>query len=135
MVNYLAILVVAIISQMIGMLWYSPALFANKWMKLSGLTRAHIRKAKAKSMAKPRVVRFIAFLITGWVFSLVLEAFGATTFGAGAVVGFLAWLGFAGTVTLTGVLWEGKSSSLWMLNNGYTLVYFIVMSGILAIWG
>jgi len=134
MVNYLAILVVAIISQVIGMLWYSPALFANKWMELSKVSKADIAKAKKKGMAKPMIIALISLLVTGWVFSLVLEAFGATTFGRGAFVGFLAWLGFTGTVTLSSVLWEGKPFGLWALNNAHTLVYFVVMSGILAIW-
>ena len=47
-VNYLAVLVAAIVSMVIGGLWYSPLLFGNVWMKLSGITQKDVEKAKKK---------------------------------------------------------------------------------------
>lgn len=36
--NYLAILVSALIWRLLGALWYSPALFGNAWMQITGMT-------------------------------------------------------------------------------------------------
>lgn len=37
-VNYLAVLVSAIASMVLGMIWYNPSVFGNTWMKLSKLS-------------------------------------------------------------------------------------------------
>ncbi len=92
MVNYLAILVVAIIAWIIGMLWYSPALFGTRWMKLTGISQSDMKKAKKKGMGGKMLTAFIMLLITAWVFEIVLEVLEASTFGAGAFVGVFAWL-------------------------------------------
>lgn len=38
-INYLAVIVCAIILWVLGAAWYSPALFAKQWMALLGITR------------------------------------------------------------------------------------------------
>ncbi len=37
MVNYLAVLVAAIVGMVVGFIWYSPKVFGKMWMKLSGV--------------------------------------------------------------------------------------------------
>ena len=61
-VNYLVILVSAIISFIIGALWYS-LLFGKSWTKLMGFSAKDIEKTKKKSMAKTYFIGFIAQLI------------------------------------------------------------------------
>jgi hypothetical protein len=51
-INYLAVLVAALVSMVIGGLWYSPLLFGNIWMKLSGITQKDVEKAKKQGMMK-----------------------------------------------------------------------------------
>lgn len=133
MVNYLALLLAGVVSMVIGMLWYSPMLFGKQWMSLSGMTQKQIDVAKKKGMTMMYVVNFISTLVMAFVLEYLLEALSANTVVAGAMVGFLMWLGFVGTVTLGSVLWEGKSNRLWFLNNGYQVINLIVMGIILAL--
>lgn len=44
-INYLAVLVAAVLNMAIGALWYSPVLFAKPWMKAIGKSM--------KDMGKP----------------------------------------------------------------------------------
>src|ERR1700741_1782713 len=46
--NFLAVLVSALIPIVIGMLWYSQKMFGNAWMQASGMTP---EKAKQSNMA------------------------------------------------------------------------------------
>ena len=134
MVNYLAILVAAIVAYVIGALWYSPALFGKAWMKLSGMTKKDLAKAKKKGMAKSYIGMFIALLVMTYVLAFIIEALGGVTVGAGAMVGFWVWLGFYATSLLGGVFWESKPWGLYFLNAAHYLVILLVAGGILGVW-
>src|SRR3989344_841593 len=108
MPNLLAVLVVAIISMVIGALWYSPLLFGNLWMKLMKITKADIEKAKKKSMTGNYIASFIAILLLS--------------------------LGFIATTFLNSVLWENKSVKLYLINILHYLVVFLVAAIIFSLW-
>ena len=38
-VNYLAVVVAAVVALVIGFIWYSPPVFGNRWMAYLGTTR------------------------------------------------------------------------------------------------
>ncbi len=44
-INYWAVLVAAVVSMVIGALWYSPVLFGKLWMKYSGLSDKKLAEA------------------------------------------------------------------------------------------
>src|SRR3982074_2455227 len=48
-VNYLAVLVAGLVIFLIGGLWYSPLLFAKKWIALQGRTEEQMRADAAGS--------------------------------------------------------------------------------------
>ncbi len=133
-INYIAVLVAAIVSMVLGALWYSPLLFAKPWMKLSGMTEQKMNEAKKKGMAIMYVLAFVGCFVTSYVMAHFVDYTEATTFFLGMQAGFWIWLGFLATTTLGMVLWEGKPWALWMLNNGHLLLNLLVMGGILAMW-
>jgi len=137
LINYLAIVVAAIASMIIGFIWYGP-LFGKTWMQLSGITQEKIDAAKAKGMTKTYIIAFVGSLVMSNVLahSLVFAAafYKVSGMPAGLMSGFWNWLGFVATVTLGAVLWEGKPWKLWVLTNGYYLVSLLVMGVILALW-
>lgn len=136
-IQYLAVLVAAVASMIIGSLWYGP-LFGKKWMALMGLTPENITAAKQKGMATSYGLMFVGSLVMSYVLahslvfaSAYMKVQGVT---AGIMAGFWSWLGFVAPVTLGSVLWEKKSWNLWLLNNGYYIVTLGVMGAILAVW-
>ena len=132
-VNIVAVLVAAVVSTILGALWYGP-LFGRTWMRLSGLGKAKPNQMKKKGMGKSYFLNFIATLVTAYVLAVFVVLAGATTIGTGVIVGFWVWLGFVATLTLGSVLWEGKSVNLYWLNNAYGLINLAVMAAILAVW-
>lgn len=132
-VNNVAILVSGAVIFALGGLWYSPALFAKKWVALIGKTEEEL-KASAGSMPVSYLVVLICGLVTAWVMALVVGNFAPASAMDGALVGALCWLGFAGTTSLGTTLFSGKPKGLWLIDSGFNLVSFIVAGIILAVW-
>ena len=131
-INYLAVLVAAIASMALGMLWYGP-LFGKLWMKLSGITPQSMKKMKLTPKAA-MTLGFIGTLVTAYVLSHFVDLLSVTTWSGAAQFAFWAWLGLVAPVQLGAYLWEGKPFKLFVLNTAYNLVVLIVMTGIVAVW-
>ncbi|MBI2026526.1 MAG: DUF1761 domain-containing protein, partial [Deltaproteobacteria bacterium] len=92
-INYVAVIVAAIVSMGIGFLWYGP-LFGKAWIKLSGMSMKDMDAAKKKGMAKTYVIAFIGTLVMAYVLAHFVDYVGATTLSAGAELGSWLWIGF-----------------------------------------
>lgn len=134
-VNYVAIVVASIVHIIIGLLWYSPAAFGKAWMRLSGISKDDMEKMRKKGMGKSYIVAFIGALVMALVLSNFIALVGASTFAAAANLAFWIWLGFLATTMLGMVVWEGKPTTLYLINVAYQLIALVVMSSILTLWG
>lgn len=135
MVNYIAVLVASIVLFLIRMLWYSPLLFGNLWMKSSGFSKKDIDKTKKKGMGKTMLIVFITTVVMVYVLSYLLDILNYNDSISGAIIGFIVWLGFLATTGLGRVLWEGKTFSFFLINALHELVSLIVIGAILGAWG
>jgi hypothetical protein len=132
--NYWAILVSALVAMVMGMLWYSPALFFKAWMKATGTTEADMAAAKNKGMSKQMSIGALLALVMSYVLANIVGFSGAATFGDGMQTGFWVWLGFVATATANAVLYERKTWAWYRITIGYYLVSLVLMGGILAAW-
>ena len=133
-INYLAVIVVAAVNMGLGAFWYSMSGFGKQWMKLSGITKEDIEKAKKAGMSKSYAISTAGSLVMAYVLSYIVDFSQAQTIIAGMLSGFWVWLGFVATVLLGSVLWENKSWNLYAINTCYYLVSLIIMGAILAVW-
>jgi hypothetical protein len=133
-VNYIAVVVAAVAIFILGGLWYSPVLFAKRWVKLIGKTEEEM---KAASPA-PAPLMFLAAFVCGFLVSLVLAVllnhFINMSALRGAEVGAGCWLGFAGATSFANVIFAQKPKELWLIDSGYNLVSFVVAGVILGAW-
>ena len=137
-VNYLAALVAAIVIFILGGLWYSPILFAKKWIALQGRTEEQMRaQAASANMPLMYLSAFVCALIQAWVMALIFGHFNpeiAFTAAHGALFGFLFWLGFAAPTSYAMALFSSKPMQLWFIDTTYNLVSFLLAGIILAVW-
>jgi hypothetical protein len=137
-INWLAVLVAGIVIFILGGLWYSPFLFAKRWIALQGRTEEEMRAGAASAnMPLMYLSAFLCGLITSAVLALVLAHFSATlemNAGHGATVGFFLWLGFAATTSYGTALFSMKPRTLWLIDSAYNLVSFVLAGIILAVW-
>src|SRR5689334_15090364 len=132
-VNNVAVLVSGVVIFLLGGLWYSPVLFAKKWVALIGKSEEELTAA-AGSMPTSYLLVFICGLVTVWVMALVVGNFAPASAIDGGIIGALCWLAFAGATSFGTALFAGKPKSLWLIDSGFNLVAFIVAGIVLAAW-
>src|SRR5258708_27310471 len=102
--NWLAILVAAISTMVVGFLWYSPRLFAKPWMREMGYDAND--KARMEEMTKSAGPAyggsFCSSLGSAFTLALLLHGLRAEDLPFGLMVGFHLWLAFVATAQLTG---------------------------------
>jgi hypothetical protein len=128
-VNWLAIIVAALSTFLIGGLWYSPAVFGKAWMKENGFTEENMKGA---NMAKIFGLAFVLGLIAS--INLAMFLGGESNVAMGAFWGFLAGFGWVATFVGTHYLFERRSFRLFLINAGYSIVALTVMGVILVAW-
>ena len=128
-VNWLAIIVAAIVRFAIGAGWYT-ALFGKRWRALQGIPEG----ASTAGMGQAMIAGFVGDLVMAYVLARFVGHYGAANIIDGVVVGFLAWLGFVATVMVGSIFYEKKPGEVVAINAGYQLVTIVVMGAILAVW-
>src|SRR5690242_13638099 len=113
-INYLALLVAAVVRTVIGAVWYSPALFGGSWIALVGCTEQAMRARLPRAL----IVDLIGNFVMAFVLVHAVHYAGAVGVGQGAAVAFFNWLGFVAVATLFDVNFAGRPFRLFAINNG-----------------
>ncbi len=135
-VNLWAVLVSALATMVVGFVWYSPLLFARRWMVLMGLDPddkvkiAEMQKSAGPSYALSLVASALAAAVLGKI--IAIATIGTALYGMKA--GLAVWLGFVTTVQLTNSLFSRQPAKLYAINTGYQLVCFLAMGAIMGAW-
>ena len=125
--NYLAILLAALSTFILGGLWYSPAVFGKAWMKENGFTEEDMKKG---NMIKIFGLAFVLALISA--INLAMFMGPEKEVSMGAAYGFAAGFGWVATFVGTHYLFERKSFKLFLINAGYSVVALTVMGVIIV---
>lgn len=135
-VNYLAVLLAAVASMVLGFAWYSSYLLGKPWMKASGYTAETLKKAQ-NEMGMLYGVSFVLALLTAYVLYHIMvmseNYFHYDMLQTGLTSAFWIWLGFVMPVQATGEIFGGKNWKLFGINTGYQLVSLLSMGAILAL--
>ncbi len=129
--NYLAVLVGAIISVAVGALWFSPPLFGNAWLALVGKT-----KEQAEKDFSP--LKIVWALVWGFVLSYglarVIVWTGKATPLDGLLLGVLTCVVFAVSSIAVNHSFEGRPTKLTMIYATHHLVEFAAIGAMLGAW-
>jgi hypothetical protein len=128
-VNYLAVLVAAFVPIVLGALWYSPLLFADRWMRAVGRTREELGDA-----ALGYLLSAVGALVTSYALARIVRWAEVDDIWNGALVGGLVWVGFVATVLAVTTYFGGKPRALWLIDAGYQLVALVLMGAIHGAW-
>jgi hypothetical protein len=157
-INYLAILVAALSSFVVGFIWYNPKVFGTIWMNEIGMTD---EKARQSNMVKMFGFTFIFALMYAFMMQvLTIHQFGAMgmiggdaskalpsynafmadymdafrTYKHGAFHGFISGLFLALPIVATNALFEQKSWKYTFVTAGYWVVLMTIMGAIICGW-
>jgi len=131
-INYIAVLLAAISSMVVGTVYYLPALFGDRLTALTG-----VNPNKPARPALTYVLTFLASAITAYVLAymsaltlgylqtqLVLPVF---------VTAFFLWLGFTAARMLVHDLFDGRGFRVYFITIGHELITIMVMAVIIAL--
>ena len=158
--NFLAILVAALTSFVVGFVWYHPKVFGTIWMKEAGLTQEQLAKG---NMLKIFGLTFIfSFMLAFMMPVLVIHQMGAMgmvggpalvetakpsylafmadygdafrTFKHGALHGFMSGIFLALPIIAMNGLFERKTWQYSAVHAGYWIVMMTIMGAIICGW-
>ena len=159
-INYLAILVAAIVPMVLGFIWYNPILFGNVWMREAGMTEEKMKSVNMAvifgisfllSILLAFFTQFLAIHQTGVIsliggdpsaesvlpsFQAFMDDYGSDfrTFKHGALHGLLAGVFIVLPIMGTNGLFERKSWKYILINVGYWTVALTIMGAIVCGW-
>jgi UDP-N-acetylmuramyl pentapeptide phosphotransferase/UDP-N-acetylglucosamine-1-phosphate transferase len=128
--NWIAIIVSALVFFGLGAVWYNPAVFGTMWMQETGNT-----KEKAKSANMPKMMGLT--MLFSFVMALNLALFmNSPEIGAsqGAMYGFFTGLGWISMSIFISGQYEFRSTRYMLINSGYYVVGLTLMGVILGAW-
>lgn len=125
-VNFIAVGLAALSAFLLGGLWYSPALFANQWMRLTGQSEEVL---KGGSMAAIFGGAFVLNLIAAYVLAMFL---GPMPLKFATLAGLSVGLCWVATSLGVNYLFERRPLGLWLINSGYFVLQFTIMGAIIG---
>ncbi len=125
-VNYLAVALAALSAFLLGGLWYSPLLFANRWMALTGQSEETL---KGGSMPLIFGGSFVLNLIAAYVLAMFL---GPMPLQYATLAGLSVGLCWVATSLGVNYLFERRPLGLWLINAGYFVLQFTIMGAIIG---
>ena len=128
-INYLAVLVSAVVYFAIGGIWYTA--LAEPWRRAVGKTEEELKQGASPM---PYVWSFICYLATALAMAILVNATGAHTAAEGLHVGLLGAFGLAICATAGDYFFQSRPRTLFFINNGFHLIGLGVIGAILAVW-
>jgi len=135
-VNYWAIASGAILSMIIGAIWYGP-LFGKKWMEIAGVNPADL-EARKKMQESAGPLYAVQFVLTLFQVLVLAQLVADTEIVGGLERSLWIWAAFVIPTLAGAVMWTNEIRKLkwarFLIQGGYQLVLFIVFGLLLQFW-
>ncbi len=125
-INYLAVVVAAVVHLLTGLVWYSGRLFGKTWMELTHATLV--------PAAKWLPLGAVGHLAIALVLAVLIRFAGGPSLVAGLAIGLLVWIGFIVTLEVGELVWEKIPFRLFLLRAGEHFVALSLAGAILGVW-
>jgi hypothetical protein len=133
-VNYLAILIAAVVAWIAGAAWYTT--LGKQWQAAIGMTAEQMEACKTRPHKwLPFVLVFIGHLVMAWTLAGILGHFGAVTIKDGVITAALCWLGFILMTMIANNAFAMRSWRLTAIDGGHYLVVLVLMGAIIGAMG
>ena len=144
-INFLSLLIAAVIPMIMGFIYYSPALLGNTWMAANGFVKATMKPPKPALYLLALLFSFmLAFFLWGWTtggggvdtFQVTdpLDGHSYVTFKHGAFHGVAFSIMVIFPILATMKIFEQRSWKWALVNWGYWSITIILMCGVLSAW-
>ena len=132
--NWLAVLVGAVIYFALGALWYSPVLFMRPWQRSIGWDAD---RTPPQQSVTTYIVPFLAYVVMAVAVGLLAEATGSDNAGEGIVLGLVIGVGLSLMHTLVDAAVDPNKPEPWTwfaINGAYHTIGLIIVAVIVSVW-
>src|SRR5688572_10673306 len=109
--SIIPIIVVTILNVFLGMLWYSPLLAGNMWVKAHKLDP---KKLKATPMHY--LGSILVSFVTAFIIAILLDQCQIMDWQSALVFALFLWIGFIATTHFCGVIWARKLLAAYFID-------------------
>ena len=129
-VNWIAVIAAAVSGFMVGGIWYGP-IMGKKWMGAVGLTEDQIKNG---NMGMIYGGAFCFSLLASWTLAHTFATYAADlSFSVKVMTSFGVAIGFIIPAIGTNYLFSQKSKTLFFIDAGYWLLFYIAMGVVHAL--
>ncbi len=128
-VNWIAVVLSAVASMVLGMAWYMT--LSKQWLDAIGKTREQL-----DASAAPFIIAALCQLVTAYFIAVFTASiFEAVTLTNAVQVGVLGWLGFIITSMILNHRYQNAKWSNTFIDGGYLLGVVIVQGIVIGLFG
>ena len=134
--NYLAILIAAIVGWLAGAGWYMA--LSKPWMAAQGWQRKEdTPRMEGFASAAPFIISFVAELIMAWILAGAIGHLGPgqATIRNGIISGAILWFGFVATTITVNNAFSGRKPMLTIIDAGHWLLVLVLMGAVIGAFG
>ncbi|MEL7004096.1 MAG: DUF1761 domain-containing protein [Bacteroidota bacterium] len=128
-INYLAVVVAAIVSYAISAIWYT--VFGEPWMAYNKLTLEFV---EANISVTPYIVALVNSFVFAFVMAWILKRMNVKSAIDGLKIGFVMGISFALLLTMTTNFFSYRPYELSWIDGGVNWLIFAVVGLILGAW-
>jgi len=131
-INWIAVIVAALSTMLVGSVWYAPKVFGTWWEKTAKIdTKANAVVAIVITV----IVSFISAWVLAGAAAIAHEFYGGSFLANTIVTAIILWAGFTAARFITHDAFENRPRMLTLLNISHELVTFLVMALIIGLFG
>ncbi len=128
-VNWLAVLAASVAAFMLGGLWFSPVMFAKKWVEALGKSPEEMGMP-GQSMA----LSFVMTCIMALALAMIITRLPQMTLGGAIRFGLAVGAGIVATGMASDYAFTRWSRKLYFIQASYHILMVVIMSVILCCW-
>ncbi len=128
--NHYAVWAAIIMGEVMGILWYSPALFLNPWLAAQGRTMAQLEA----SPPWPPLWAFITSALTAYTIAWLIHRLDVRGFLAGAKLGVALFFGFVLFALGAHYQFLGVANQVLWIDMAQVFIWMVLTAGIIAAW-
>jgi hypothetical protein len=129
--NWVAILVAAIVSFIFEALWFS--VFMNQWLAGIGRTMEWL-VGNGLNPAIQYATAILCSIVVAAVLSICIQASGEQTARRGILCAVVIWFGFIATSWAKAYIFEVRTFQIYAIYTGYSLIDLMLMGAIVGAW-
>jgi hypothetical protein len=131
-INFLAVVVAAVATFMIGGAWYT--FFAKAWQAAQGYSEDRVKEIQAQtSLVKVFGTMMVCYFILSLILAILVQVTAIDSWSAGATLGLLVW-GLVSSVALTSHVSRDVGHTGYLIDTSYQFIYCIGTGALLAVW-